>query len=161
EWTLGIYASHRRGVGGRQDLGLRCRPPLEILIGFPQACGGSRVRPAGLYVRDCLGRLWCGHFWRLRLTCVYPELLLELQVRETAHRRRCHRGFRCVVEETSVVLHGLLEALLDLHFLHVRAYFTQLCKRARCRHWFRGTRGAAGDQQQRKCCWHSEAGCRR
>src|SRR2546426_8726587 len=33
------------------------------------------------------------------------------------------------LEEAPVVLHGLLEALLDLHLLHVRAHDTQLRQR--------------------------------
>src|SRR5437879_6969123 len=48
KWTVGICASpHRVRRGGavvtaRQDSGLRCRAPLEILIGFRQTSAGSR-----------------------------------------------------------------------------------------------------------------------
>ena len=93
EWRLGRQA----GISGRWDLALRGRAAFEILIGFPQAADGSRrgrVGPAGLRVREWRSGLRSGHLPRPAVHCAYPELLLELQVRETAHRLRCHRGLR-------------------------------------------------------------------
>ena len=151
EWTLGIGASAHRvrrrgaGVAARQDPALRGRAPLEILIGFPRAGAGDRrgrIGRAGLRARERLGGLRGGHFPRPGVARAYPELLLELQVRETPHRLRRHRGLRCLLEEAPVVLHGLIEALLDLHLLHVRAHVTQLRQRPRrlCRHARRSRR---------------------
>src|SRR5947209_14196842 len=100
EWTVGICASahrvRRRGAGvtARKDSGLRCRAPLEILIGFLQTCAGSRrarIGTAGPRAREYRGGLRSGHFPRLGVARAYPELLFELQVRETPHRLRSHR----------------------------------------------------------------------
>src|SRR5437016_7505210 len=85
EGTVGISAHRvrRRGLGvtARHDSGLRCRAPLEILIGFLQTSAGSRrgrIGTAGLRAREYLGGLRGGHFPRLDGARAYPELLLEL-----------------------------------------------------------------------------------
>src|SRR3989441_4076330 len=112
EWTVGICArAHRvrwRGasVTVRQDSGLRCRAPLEILIGFQQTRAGShrgRIRAAGPRRREYPGGLRSGHSPRLGVARAYPELLFELQVRETPHCLRSHRGLRCILEEAPVM----------------------------------------------------------
>src|SRR5207245_2988912 len=81
EWTVGICASahrvRRRGAGvtARKDSGLRCRAPLEILIGFLQTCAGSqrgRIGTAGPRAREYLGGLRSGHFPRLGVGRPYP-----------------------------------------------------------------------------------------
>ena len=158
EWTDGICAGakwvRREGVV-RQVLTLRGRAPLEILIGFLQAGGGGRrvrISIAGQRVRQCLGGLRSGHFPRLSVARAYPELLLELQVRETPDRLGSHRGLRCLIEETPVVEHGLIEALLDLEVLHVGAHLMQVRQRPhrpqRPRRLVVATRGAAGHESQ-------------
>ena len=82
----------------------------------------GRIGPAGLRAGDCLGGLRSGHFPWPGVACAYSELLLELEVRETTHRFRSHRVFRCILEEAPVLEHGLIKTLLDLHVLHIRAY---------------------------------------
>src|SRR5439155_22120394 len=114
EWTAGICAGvhrvRRRGVC--QDPALHGRAPLEILIGFLRG-GIEGRRPISLYFarsasvpqfRECLGGLRSGHFPWPGIARAYPELLLELQVRQTTHRLRCHRSLRCLLEEAPVVL---------------------------------------------------------
>ena len=158
---ISAHRPRRRGasVAARQDPALRGRAPLEILIGFPQAGAGDRrgrIGPVGLRARECLGGLRVGHFPRPGVARAYPELLLDLQVRETPHRLRSHRGLRCLLEEAPVVVHGLIEALLDLHLLHVRARVTQLRQRPH-RLVLVDTRGAAGHESQREHHRNGEA----
>src|SRR2546422_1165237 len=166
EWTVGICASahrvRRRGAGvtARQDTGLRCRAPLEILIGFLQTRAGSRrgrIGTAGPRAREYPGGLRSGHFPRLGATRAYPELLFELQVRETPHRLRSHRGLRCLREEAPVLLHGLIETLFDLHLLHVRTDVPQLRQRPPRRQRLVGTRGAANHENRREHHRNGEA----
>ncbi len=108
-----------------------------------------RIGRVGLYARECLSGGRGGHFPRCGVARAYPELPLELEVCETPHRLRRQRGLGRVLEEPPVVLHGLLKALLDLHFLHVRAHVTQLCQRSHRRRRLVGTRGAAcGESRQ-------------
>src|SRR5260370_7304680 len=71
EGTLGICASayriRRRGAGvtARQDSGLRCRAPLEILIGFVQwRAGSGRLGSACPPPPEYLARLPAGQFDR-------------------------------------------------------------------------------------------------
>src|SRR5438445_12262746 len=95
EWTVGICASahrvRRRGAGvtARKDSGLRCRAPLEILIGLPQ--GGGWIGRAARCAREYPGGLRGGHFPRPDGARAYPELLLELRVREAPQLRRRER----------------------------------------------------------------------
>src|SRR6266516_6957190 len=88
EWTAGIctcaHRVHRRGAGvtARQDSGLRCRAPLEILIGFLRTRAGShrgRIGTAVPRAREYVGGLRSGHFPRLGTTRAYPQLLFELR----------------------------------------------------------------------------------
>src|SRR5205807_4444650 len=166
QWTFGICArAHRvrRGsasVTAHQDSGLRGRAPLEILIGFPQTYAGScrdRIRTAGPRAREYRGGLRSGHFPRLGVARANTELLLELQVREAPHRLRSHGGLRCLLEEAPILLHGLIEALLDLHFLQVRTHIPQLRQRPRRPHRLYGTRGAGDHENRRDHDWNSEA----
>src|SRR5260370_6620683 len=116
EWTFGICAGAHRvsrrsaGVAARQDSGLRGRASLEILVGFPQTCASScrgRIRTAGPRAREYRGGLRRGHFPRLGLARAYPQLLFQLQVRETPHRLRSHRGLPRLLEAAPMLLHGL------------------------------------------------------
>src|SRR6185503_5885009 len=70
-----------------------------------------------------------GNLPRLDIACVYAELLLDLQIREAPHCFRSHRCFRCLIEEAPVALHGLIEALIDPHLLHIRVNVMQVRKR--------------------------------
>src|SRR5689334_12285711 len=90
---------------------------------------------------------------------MYPELFFELQVRETAHRLWCHSsvGLRCVLEEAPIILHGLIETLLDFYFLHVRTHRTQLCQSSCRSRGLRRTRSATGDDSQSEPGWNGEA----
>src|SRR5439155_633617 len=90
-----------------------------------------------------------GHFPRLGVARANPELLLKLQVREAPHRLRSHRGLRCLLKEAPVLLHGLIEALFDFHFLQVRTHVPQLRQRPRGPHWLDGTRGATDHENRR------------
>src|SRR5260370_37129268 len=117
EGTLGICASayriRRRGtdVTARQDSGLRCRAPLEILIGFVQwRAGSGRIGSACPRAREYLGGLRGGPFERLGVARTYPELLLELQVREAPHGFRSHRSLRCLVEAAAGMAACVLSA---------------------------------------------------
>src|SRR5258708_2241686 len=166
QWTFGICArAHRvrRGsasVTAHQDSGLRGRAPLEILMGFPETYGGScrgRIRTAGPRAREYRGRLRSGHFPRLGVARANTELLLELQVREAPHRLRSHRGLRCLLEEAPILLHGLIEALFDLHFLQVRTHIPQLRQRPRRPHRLYETRGAGDHENRRDHDRNSEA----
>src|SRR6267378_6359387 len=166
EWTFGICArAHRvrRGsasVTARQDSGLRSRAPLEILIGFPQTYAGScrgRIRTAGPRAREYRGGLRSGHFPRLGVARANTELLLELQVREAPHRLRSHCGLRCLLEEAPILLHRLIEALFDLHFLQVRTHIPQLRQRPRRPHRLYETRGAGDHENRRDHGRNSEA----
>src|SRR4029077_6325149 len=78
--TVGISAHRvrRRGVGvtAPHDSGLRCRAPLEILIGLLR--GGGRIGRAAWCARKYPGGLRGGHFPWLDVASAYPELLLEL-----------------------------------------------------------------------------------
>ena len=84
---------------------LRGRAPLEILIGFRRAGAGGRRGRIGRAVLPtasaCAGS-GRGHLPRLAVARAYAELLLELQVRETPHRLRSHRGLRRLLEEAPV-----------------------------------------------------------
>src|SRR5215468_2066196 len=163
EWTIGICAiTHRdrwRGAGAitRQNSGLRCRSPLEILIGFVQTSCSVRIGTAGSWAREYLGGLRGGQFPRLGVARTYPELLLDLQVREAPHGFRSHCSLRCLLEESAVLLHGLIEALLDLHLLHVGTHVPQLRQRPHRPHWLDGTGGAADHENRRDHYWNSEA----
>ncbi len=69
--------------------------------------------------RDCrVGLFRRRHFLDLAVPAD-TELLLDLQVRESPHCFRRHLGPRRFLEVPPVALHGLFEALLDLHFLDV------------------------------------------
>src|SRR2546429_3936792 len=158
EWTFGICASAhrvRRGsasVTDCQDSGLRGRAPLEILIGFFYTRTGSwrgGIRTPGPRACEYRGGLRSGHFPRLGVARANPELLLKLQVREAPHRLRSHRGLRCLLKEAPVLLHGLIEALFDFHFLQVRTHVPQLRQRPRGPHWLDGTRGATDHENRR------------
>ncbi len=131
-----ISAHHPRqgsvGVAAWENGAFRCCAPLKLPIGFPRAgagnCGGLIGR-VGWRGRKRLSGLRCGNFPRLEVARVYAELLLDLQVRKAPHCFRSHRCLRCLLEEAPVTLHGLIEALIYLHLLHVRAHVMQVCKR--------------------------------
>ena len=156
-WTLGICASEqlvcRRGTGvvARLDRALRSRSPLESLIGFPPGCTGDhrvRIASIGLLTHKGLSGLRGGHFPRLAVAYSYPVLLLDLQVGETPHRLRSHRGLRCLFDDFPVLLQSLIEAILDRHILHVGRHLMQVCQRSG-RILF-GSRGAADRECQRE-----------
>src|SRR5258707_3813931 len=118
KWTAGICASahrvRRRGAGVtvRQDSGLRCRAPLEILIGFLQTRAGSRrgrIGTGGPRAREYLGGLRSGHFPRLGATPADPRLLFELEGRETPHPPPGHPGLPCLPQEAPAFLPGPVE----------------------------------------------------
>jgi hypothetical protein len=99
---------------------------LEILIGFLQTGaaphGGLGPAVGAASARHAAVRHFAG------LSPCVSELLLELQVRETPHRLgviASPASFR----ESAGILHGLLEALLDLHVLHVPGHVTQFRQR--------------------------------
>ncbi len=120
------------GVAARPSPAVRGRALLEILIGFPRGGAGDRrgrMGRAGLRARGCLCEQRGGQLPRPAVARAYTELLLDLQVRETAHRLRSHRGLRCLLEEAPVALHGLIEALLDRHLLQVRGHLAQIRQR--------------------------------
>ena len=108
--------------------------------------------------RGRLSGLRGGHLPPLAVACVNAELLLDFQVRETTHCLRCHRSLRCFIEETAVVLHGLIEALLYLHLLNVRVHITQVGQRR-----VRGLvmRAAADEESRRDHDRNGEASHRR
>jgi len=97
----------------------------------------------GLRIRGSLGKQRSGYGPQIAFTLVYAELLLDFQVRETAHRLGSHRRLRRLLEEAPVALHRLIEALLDRHVLHVRAHLAQIGKRR-----LRVARGAADDESR-------------
>src|SRR5262249_35961055 len=154
EWALGICARGQsvfwRGSGGtRQDAAVGGGATLEILMRFPRTGTGERggiIRARSLRTHEWLGRRRGSHFLRFGGARAYAELLLDFQIGETPHRFGSHRGLRCLLKEAAVVLHGLVEALLQLHVLHVGLHVVQFRQRP---NWLLDTLGAADHEKQR------------
>ena len=100
---------------------------FEVRVGLGAR---RRSRAAGPFGRDRFGR---GGLRRRKLRLLATEkavLLLQLEIREAAHRLRRECGLRRFLEELLVPDHRLVEAVLDAHLGHVGLHAAQLRERA-------------------------------
>jgi hypothetical protein len=109
---------------GQQLLPLR-RTFLEFQLGL---IGLDRTRRALLCgdLATLLRSLWSGHFDGLAAATEDAVLLLDLQVREAAHRLGCHRTFLCLLEIATVALCGKFEAVIEMDLVDIGGHSLEL-----------------------------------
>jgi hypothetical protein len=101
---------------------------LELLVGLA-VVGDVRV-PRGAPLRLCHRRARLGRRHLADLAVAEdPELLLELEVGEPAHRLGLELGLGRLLEILAVADDRLVEAVLDAHLRHVGLHRVQLRER--------------------------------
>ena len=101
---------------------------FEVRVGLRARRGFRGARPFG---RGGFGRGGLrGRKLRDLLAAEDAVLLLQLEIREAAHRLRREGGLRRFLEELLVPDHRLVEAVLDAHLRHVGLHAAQLRERA-------------------------------